>query len=234
MNDYRDSRWADPEFSDNYANNADSIILERHRLIGVLKSFYGHFMAERGHVDVLDLGCGDGTLTLELMKEYSNFSAMLLDGSEDMLKKAKERVHGSRVEFVNASFQEVLGGKFDLPEFDFIFSSLAIHHLETEEKEDLYAYIRDSLRQEGAFVNIDVVLPPSEDLEKWYLDIWRDWVDETDSEEDGLELINRYKGNQDNKPDTLQHQLDMLNRLGFKDVDCYYKNGIFAVFGGKK
>ena len=225
--------WADPEFSDNYANNADSIILERRKLIEVLKSFYGHFMAERGHVDVLDLGCGDGTLSYELMKEFPNFSAMLLDGSEDMLKKAKERIHGSRVEFVNASFQEVLGGKFDLPEFDFIFSSLAIHHLETEEKEDLYAYIRDSLRQEGAFVNIDVVLPPSEDLEKWYLEVWREWVDDSGFE-DGLELINRYKGNQDNKPDTLQRQLDMLNRLGFKDADCYYKNGIFAVFGGRK
>jgi tRNA (cmo5U34)-methyltransferase len=230
---YKESRWADPEFSGRFASNADNIILERQRLIGVLKSFYGHFLAGREHVDALDLGCGDGTLAHELMKEFPNFSVMLIDGSEDMLKKAKEGLHGKRVEFLNASFQEIIGGKHDLPEFDFIFSSLAIHHLTYEEKEDLYAYIRDSLKAGGYFVNIDAVLPPSEELEEWYLDVWREWADKTGSEE-RLDPVAMYKENQDNKPDTLQSQLDMLSRLGFKSVDCYYKNGIFAIFGGGK
>jgi tRNA (cmo5U34)-methyltransferase len=36
-----------------------------------------------------------------------------------------------------------------------------------------------------------------------------------------------------NKPDTLEDQLEALSETGFRDVDCYYKNGIFAVFGGK-
>jgi tRNA (cmo5U34)-methyltransferase len=229
---YKESRWADPEFSGRFANNADNIIFERQRLIGVLKSFYGHFLAGREHVDALDLGCGDGTLAHELMKEFPNFSVMLIDGSEDMLKKAKEGLHGKRVEFLNASFQEIIGGKHDLPEFDFIFSSLAIHHLTYEEKEDLYAYIRDSLKAGGYFVNIDAVLPPSEELEEWYLDVWREWAETAGSGD--LDPVTMYKENQDNKPDTLKSQLDMLGRLGFKDVDCYYKNGIFAVFGGGK
>jgi tRNA (cmo5U34)-methyltransferase len=229
---YKESRWADPEFSGRFASNADNIVLERQRLIGVLKSFYGHFFAGREHVDALDLGCGDGTLAHELMKEFPNFSVMLIDGSEDMLKKAKEGLHGKRVEFLNASFQEIIGGKHDLPEFDFIFSSLAIHHLTYEEKEDLYAYIRDSLKAGGRFVNIDAVLSPSEELEEWYLDVWREWA-ETAGPGD-LDPVSMYKENQDNKPDTLKSQLDMLGRLGFKDVDCYYKNGIFAIFGGGK
>ncbi len=234
MTDYNESLWADPEFSENFAKSADGIILERGRLIGVLKSFYGHFLGDREHAEVLDLGCGDGTLTHELMKEYGNFSVTLLDGSEDMLAKARRLVHeGRRAKFINASFQELLGGKFDLPEYGFIFSSLAIHHLETEEKRELFAYVRDSLALGGYFLNIDVVLPPTEDLEGWYLETWREWVDEA-GVEDGADIIGRYKGNQDNKPDTLQGQLDMLTRLGYREVDCYYKNGIFVVFGGRR
>jgi hypothetical protein len=36
-----------------------------------------------------------------------------------------------------------------------------------------------------------------------------------------------------NKPDTLSNQLKSLEEAGFLDVDCYFKNGIFVVFGGK-
>lgn len=38
----------------------------------------------------------------------------------------------------------------------------------------------------------------------------------------------------DNLPDTLDAQLESLEKVGFKDVDCYFKYGIFSVFGGFK
>jgi len=36
------------------------------------------------------------------------------------------------------------------------------------------------------------------------------------------------------KLDTLTDQLNALNEIGFKDMDCFYKYGIFAMYGGKK
>ncbi len=48
------------------------------------------------------------------------------------------------------------------------------------------------------------------------------------------DLPSIYKNKEENKPDTLISQLDLLNDIGFKDVDCFYKYGIFAVFGGAK
>ena len=49
------------------------------------------------------------------------------------------------------------------------------------------------------------------------------------------DLIRRYKDPSSmNKPDTLGNQLKALEEAGFSDVDCYFKNGIFAVVGGKK
>lgn len=48
------------------------------------------------------------------------------------------------------------------------------------------------------------------------------------------DIIRRYKDPSSmNKPDALEDQLEALRETGFRDVDCYYKNGIFAVFGGK-
>jgi tRNA (cmo5U34)-methyltransferase len=88
-------------------------------------------------------------------------------------------------------------------------------------------------------VNIDCVLAPSETLEQLYLSIWKEWIDEK-KKSLGIngnyfdDIIRRYKDNKDNKPDTLEDQLNALKATGFKEVDCYYKYGIFAMFGGRK
>jgi tRNA (cmo5U34)-methyltransferase len=84
------------------------------------------------------------------------------------------------------------------------------------------------------------VLPPSDELEGWYFDIWKDWVRQMMNQhnikdETPEDLIKRYKDpSSANKPDTLRNQLAALDEAGFIDVDCYFKNGIFTVFGGKK
>ena len=31
-----------------------------------------------------------------------------------------------------------------------------------------------------------------------------------------------------------EDQINALKEIGFREVDCYYKYGIFAVFGGRK
>ena len=49
------------------------------------------------------------------------------------------------------------------------------------------------------------------------------------------DVIRRFKSPSSmNKPDTLEAQLNVLKGTGFLDVDCYYKHGMFAVFGGRK
>jgi tRNA (cmo5U34)-methyltransferase len=89
-------------------------------------------------------------------------------------------------------------------------------------------------------VNIDVVLAPSGELREWYYAVWRDWMREMFgrfSIEDELpqDIIMRYEDPAStNRPDALEAQLEALREAGFRDVDCYLKNGIFAVFGGRK
>ncbi len=84
-----------------------------------------------------------------------------------------------------------------------------------------------------------MVLAPSEKLEQWYLSLWRAWMDERANAlglngEQFESVIDGYKDNRDNKPDTLDNQLEALRSSGFKDVDCYYKYGIFTMFGGRR
>jgi tRNA (cmo5U34)-methyltransferase len=240
MTEFNKSNWASSEFSQEYVDNADICIVERIRSHSIVKSFYKHFLKDKSQRRILDLGCGDGVVTHELLKAGDYLSATLLDGSADMLKKAKERLKGFRnIDFIRASFQEILSGNILQEHFDFIVSSLSIHHLTMEEKKSLYKKIYSCLSSDGYFLNVDVILAPTESIEQWYMSLWQEWIAEKKrlfgvESSYGDDTMRRYKDNKDNKPDTLDTQINALKEIGFKEVDCYYKYGIFTIFGGKK
>jgi len=241
MSDFDKSAWADNKFAENYLDKADIYIVERRKMFWYVSSLFRHFFAGRENIRLLDIGCGDGILTEELFRADSTISATLIDGNEGMLKRAKDRLKAfQNVSFLKASFQEILAGEVELGNYDLCVSSMAIHHLEMNEKVSLFKKIFSHLNAQGHFVDIDVVLPPSEELEAWYFAVWRDWLGHmmgryNVTDEAPEDLIKRYKDPSSmNKPDTLTNQLKALEEAGFLDVDCYFKNGIFVVFGGKK
>lgn len=239
MSDFNKSAWADNKFAQNYLDKADIYVLERRKMFWFVSSLVSHFRHGKENIKLLELGCGDGALTEELLETNNGVSATLLDGGEGMIQRAKERLKGyQNTAFIQATFQDLLGGKIKLETYDFIVSSMAIHHLEMDEKAHLFRHIASWLKQGGHFVDVDVVLPPSEELEEWYFDIWKDWLAHMMSQynirdEVPEDLIRRYKDPLSmNKPDTLGDQLRALESAGFVDVDCYFKNGVFVVFGG--
>jgi tRNA (cmo5U34)-methyltransferase len=235
---FEKSRWADSDFSQNYRDDASIYLPYRSEFIEIAKSIYEHFISQNLGAKVLDLGCGDGLFIQELLKSSIPAEVMLVDGSIGMLEAAKDRLGGHpNINFTRATFQDLFINDPLSGNFDFIFSSLAIHHIHLAEKKNLYAYIHRHLFPGGYFVNYDVVLSPSEELEKWYLSLWRQWINENPDKERREKLLGipgRYKENSDNIPDTLESQLEALKVLGFKNVDCYFKYGIFSVFSGSK
>ncbi|HAM51004.1 MAG TPA: 16S rRNA (cytosine(1402)-N(4))-methyltransferase, partial [Nitrospiraceae bacterium] len=236
-----ESGWANAEFAQKYLEKADAYVVERRKMFWFVSSLVDHFLSGTETIRLLDLGCGDGVLTEELLKTKNAISATLIDGGEGMLQKAKERLKAfPNTIFVRATFQELIGGAVELGIYDLCVSSMAIHHLEMEEKASLFRLIAAHLNPGGRFVDVDVVLPPSEELEGWYFAMWKGWVGHMMSRysiQDELpeDLIRRYKDPLSmNKPDTLGDQLRALESAGFVDVDCCFKNGVFVVFGGKR
>lgn len=156
------------------------------------------------------------------------------------MHKAKERLAGfSSLRFVRASFQELLQGKVQLPTFDLIISAFAIHHLTTGEKKALFRFGYSHLDEGGAFVNLDVVLAPTDALKGWYLKLWEEWIAEKQT---ALKLAGDYTGiiqnyeepNHYRNLDAIADQLAAVKEAGFKDGDCFYKYGVFVVYGGRK
>jgi tRNA (cmo5U34)-methyltransferase len=238
MSEFEESRWTNSEFSQNYRDEANIYLPFRREFIEITKSLYAYFFAAKSENNVLDLGCGDGLFIEELLRTFSPKSITLVDGSNEMLEAAQKRL-GKKVNinFIQASFQSLLSNELLNQNYDFVYSSLAIHHLPLVEKKLLYSYIYKLLSPGGCFVHYDVVVPVSTKIENWFLSLWLQWIKEHPNKaisEKLLEIPYQYKKNADNQPDTLGSQLQALTQIGFKEVDCFFKHGIFSLFGGFK
>lgn len=239
MPDFHDSHWADSGFAQEYLDHAETYVPFRMEMLRIIRSFCSRHLASMEKPSILDLGCGDGIMTSTVLTACPGAVSTLVDGSSDMLERAKERfAEQTGCSYVRASFQELVKKDGLRGNFDLAVSSLAIHHLMAEEKQDLFQFLHDHLSPGGYFVNLDVVLAPGDELEAWYMELWNDWVERQRlsgvTDRDFSDIVRRYKENPDNVPDTLDFQLDCLRRAGFQRVDCYYKFGVFVIFGGRK
>jgi len=177
----------------------------------------------------LDLGAGTGLLTAFIISVFPNATVTLMDLSEKMLEKARERFStNKRVNFLIWDYSHsTLPGEYNL-----IVSAMSIHHLSGDEKKSLYQRVFNALKFDGIFINEDLVKGETDKVEQKYQDMWMNWIKEAGlSKGELLKIIDRMRYD---KPSSLNIQLQWLKEIGFQDVDCYYKYFNFAVYSGRK
>lgn len=167
-------------------------------------------------VRVLDLGAGDGRLAaLALSHRPGIREAVLIDNSEPMLRRARERFEvDSRVRVVEHDISNELP---DLGMFDLILSGFALHHLEDSRKSAVFSEVFEILNPAGAFANLDVIASATPDLHAKFLRAVRRTADDP---EDRLAPI--------------ETQLRWLREAGLANVDCQWRWRGFALMVGER
>src|SRR5574344_663857 len=91
--------------------------------------------------NIADLGAGTGLLTKEMFLLYPEARFTLIDLSADMLEIAKTRFAGlDNFEYLEDDYISHLPSNYDI-----ICSALSIHHLDNDDKPNVYANICKSL-----------------------------------------------------------------------------------------
>ena len=184
---------------------------------------------EDQHFGVLDLGCGTGAVSRAIVDKFPKVELTCVDLSEKMLQMAKTKL-GDQIECIQADFNA-----FEFPQqYDLIVSSLALHHLVTDnDKLMFYKKIYSALKPDGQFINIDVVLASSEVLQSVYMKKWKEFMAEhVTREEIEQKWLPNYAA-EDHPAPMLTH-LDMMKSCGFNNIDVVYKYYKFAVYTGSK
>lgn len=182
-------------------------------------------------IKIIDLGCGTGTIALELKRKYPRAKITCVDLAENMIQMAKTKLKGySDIEYYIKDFYDF---RFD-KRYDVVVSSLALHHLVTDrDKFMFYEKIYKNINNEGVFYNADVVLGSNKHLQKVYMQKWKEYMlNNISNEEIENTWIRKYE--EEDHPVNLMNYLKMLEIIGFKNIDVIWKYYNFAVFGGCK
>jgi tRNA (cmo5U34)-methyltransferase len=196
-----------------------------------------------GHV--VDLCCGEGLLSLQILRRHPDVIVHGYDGSARMLAQAKETV----VEFSDR-FE---GRLFDLASTEWrtfpwgvhaFVSSLAIHHLDGAGKKALFASLLTSLLPGGALIVADLVEPTTARSRQLAAKAWDRAVRQRSMQIRGdLSAFARFRAVNWNyygdpnpspldTPSTLAEQIDWLRLAGFVDVDVHWMKAGHAIFSG--
>lgn len=193
----------------------------------------------------VDLGCGDGILAQRILDGHPEAEACLVDFSEPMLVKARNRFAdaGQNVHFVNADLADSawFTAVEDLSPFDTIVSGYAIHHQPDERKMAIYREIFHLLGPGGVFVNIEHVSSPTDDLrvtsDALFVDSLAEYHESAGTGLTREQVAERFFNRKDKHANVLapvDDQCDWLSDIGFEEVDCYFKVFELAVFGGRR
>jgi len=213
--------WDSREYAQQWVSKDDRRAAEREAQFSAAIKWLSVFLEPRSRV--IDLGSGPGTFSEKLLVAFPEMSVICLDGSEEMLKLARERLasFGERVCFMQSDFADERWIS-DLPrELDAVVSARAIHNLrKLKPIERVHRQIYELLRPGGLFLNIERVNFSTPTLRRYY-----------------RELQMRTRGRvakMDGPAPSLVQQLRLLKRAGFKNIDCFWREGNTAIVGGFK
>jgi trans-aconitate 2-methyltransferase len=192
---------------------------------------------------LLELGCGTGELSIKLLNHCPEAHLIAIDYSPRMIEVAKIKIVQAqleqRVTFIQGDFGAWAKGNLREQigtDFDACISSLAIHHLTDEMKQELLIQIGKHLKQGGCFWNADPILLESDNLTEIYQYFKEKWIN---NQGINIEEIRAKKGKsepqgysgQDRLASLTTHQ-KMLAQAHFKTIVTPWRFFGLAVFGG--
>jgi tRNA (cmo5U34)-methyltransferase len=179
---------------------------------------------------LVELGCGTGNLSLQLLSKFPRATLSFVDASPEMIALTRSRVDQAissatpSVGFLVQRFEEL-----DFPErpVDVVVSSISLHHV--EDKAGLYARIRSLLKLGGRFCFADQIRgePESNHRQNWerWLDFCRERGRCTPEE---IESLLQHAAAHDHYT-TLTDHISLLSKAGFSEIDCVWRSGMWGI-----
>jgi tRNA (cmo5U34)-methyltransferase len=185
---------------------------------------------------VLDIGCGAGNYTLKMLQKIPDLNCTLVDLSQPMLERARQRVSAATAGQVQTIQTDVRHAQFEGGSFDIILAAAVLHHLRTDEQwRQVFENILQWLRPGGSFWIFDHLAHATPGVQALMQQRHGEYLSQLKG---GGEAGAKYRDfvfnyiEEEDTPKPVLWQIALLNEVGFVNVEILHKNGPFAAFGG--
>lgn len=188
-------------------------------------------------VTILDVGAGYGPVSAFVLDRYPHATCVAQDGSAPMLRRARPLVttYGDRIKLHQSDLFETSWLPEQLGPFDAVVSSSCLHNLRDFKRiSEIYGEIHAHLKPGGAFLNADLINAPTATLRVRYDAVTTARRTRQGASAEDLAALMRHTPERSGGPfpASLEQHLAALKAVGFKDVDCFWKELQRALYGG--
>jgi tRNA (cmo5U34)-methyltransferase len=227
--------WLSGEAAKQYIKMIDTAVPYRKDILLTIANIATTFAPRSPKI--LDIGCGHGDVTAEILNLEPQASMYMIDFSDEMIKLSKERFKDNNFNILQYDLNNGIPPVIESNKFDAIVSCFALHHIEFENRIPLYSSIIKLLKKNGLFINGDLFISDSITLEQWEFDNWIKYRQLQTKEKLGIDIpYEEMKAKQiesnkrmGDKPGTIWDMKKDLEQAGFRYVDCPWKYQKFAI-----
>lgn len=166
-------------------------------------------------IKILDLGIGTGIELEKLFKKVPNAQIIGVDLSEGMLKQLLEKYSSFKEQITT-----IKGSYFHVPfghkKYDFIISSMTMHHFLEDKKVELYKKIKSALNDNGMYIEGDYIVNENEEKEclEEYFKILEGLPEKEINGDYHIDI-----------PFTREKQERLLREAGFTNIEIIWQEG---------
>lgn len=183
--------------------------------------------------DLLDIGCGAGNYTLNMLSRLSNLNCTLVDLSKPMLERANERILPRTLGAVRVMQGDIRDLELASHSFDIILAGAVLHHLRDDSDwEKTFAKLFDLLRPGGCLMISDLVTQETADMTTYMWEKYGDYLEGIDGADYRAKVLAYIE--KEDSPRSITYQLDLMKKIGFRHVEIFHKNLCFGAYGGIK
>ncbi|WP_312188378.1 class I SAM-dependent methyltransferase [Sphingobacterium sp.] len=181
--------------------------------------------------NILDIGCGAGNYDVKLLQKlHSNPNISLVDLSQPMLNRAKQRVEtltNGEIHLIKGDFREA---PLENNKFDVIIATSVLHHLRDDGDWELaFKRLFNLLKIGGSLWIFDLIEQNNQHLQQLiYEEKYGEYLTQL-KDEKYRDHVFDYILHEDT-PRSLMYQLNLLSYVGFKNIDILHKNLCFASY----
>ncbi len=204
------------DFSKNYTNDMIGCVPHYLQLIS---SFVKHFPDNFNPKSILDLGCGSGNVTAQLIHYFPNAKFTLVDASAEMIDLCCNQFKAYDFIYVNKYFKDFL---FKEESYDLIVAGFSLHHCDNNEKQSILKNINTSLKKDGIFSYSDLMISKTNPDHPMLVERWKEFVNTNYSDEEKwIWLMEHYDAF--DKPTDYWVQIEWLKNAGFINTQIIFK-----------